>query len=87
MNFHKSRIGGVGVKQKEILSFASILNYEIMRTLFKYLGLPVGGCHKRGEFWDEVVNKVKRKLGRWKGRFISMAGRICLIKFVYRLRC
>jgi len=81
VNFLKSRIGGVGVEQTKILSFASVLNCEIMRTSFKYLGLPVGGCHTRGEFWDEVVNKIKRRLGR-KGRCISMAGRICLIKSV-----
>jgi len=82
VNLLKSRIGGVGVEQMEILSSASVLNCEIMRTPFKYLGLPVGGCHKRGEFWDEMVNKVKSILGRWKGRYISMAGRICLIKSV-----
>ena len=33
-------------------------------------------------FWDEVVSIIKRRLGKWKGRFISMAGKICLIKFM-----
>ena len=28
------------------------------------------------------MDRIKTRLGRWKGRFISMAGRICLIKFV-----
>jgi len=81
-NFLKSRIRGVGVEQTKILCFATILNCEVMRTPFKYLGILVGGFHKRCEFWDEVVNRVKSRLGRWKGRYISMAGRICLIKFV-----
>jgi len=53
-----------------------------MNYPFKYLGLPVGGCHKKEAFWDGVVEKIKERLGRWKGRFISMAGRICLIKYV-----
>ena len=35
-----------------------------------------------GEFWHEVVNKVKSILGRWKGRYISMTGKIYLIKSV-----
>jgi len=82
VNFLKSRIGGVGVEQTKILRFATILNCEVKRTPFKYLGMPVGGCHKRCEFWDEVVNRIKRRLGRWKGRYISMAGRICLIKSI-----
>jgi len=42
VNFLKSRIGGVGVKQTKIMSFTSVLNCEIMRTPFKYLGLPIG---------------------------------------------
>ena len=33
-------------------------------------------------FWDGVVDRIKTRLGSWKGRFISMAGRICLIKSV-----
>jgi len=32
--------------------------------------------------WDPVVNKLKAKLSVWKGRFLSMAGRICLINSV-----
>ena len=33
-------------------------------------------------FWEGVVDRIKTRLGRWKGRFISMAKRICLIKSV-----
>ncbi|XP_068466476.1 uncharacterized protein [Phaseolus vulgaris] len=62
VNFSKSRIGGIGVEQTKILHFATILNCEVMRIPFKYLGMPVGGCHKRSEFWDEVVNRVKKGL-------------------------
>jgi len=53
-----------------------------MVTPFVYLGLPVGGCHKRGVFWNGVLERVQGKLSRWKGRWLSMAGRICLIKSV-----
>ena len=81
MNFFKSILGGVGVDQTEILDSATIQNCEV-RTPFKHLGMPVGGCHKRGDFWDEMVNRVKRRLDRWKGRCISMPKRICLIKYV-----
>jgi len=82
VNFFKTRLGGVGVDQMKIFRFATILNCKVMRTPFKYLGMPVGGFHKSGEFWDEVVNRVKSRLGRWKGRYISMTGRICLIKSI-----
>ena len=53
-----------------------------MKTPFKYLGLLVGGCHKRSKFWEEIVEKVRKRLSRWKGKFISMASRLCLINSV-----
>jgi len=54
-----------------------------MKTPFKYLGcLPVGGFHKRDVFWVGVLDKIESKLSSWKGRFLSLAGKICLFKFV-----
>ena len=44
VNFLKSRISGVGVDQTFILRFAAILNCEVMKILFKYLGMLVEGC-------------------------------------------
>ncbi|XP_068461703.1 uncharacterized protein [Phaseolus vulgaris] len=40
VNFSKSRIGGVGIDQNVILRFASILNCEMTKTPFKYMGMP-----------------------------------------------
>ena len=82
VNFMKSKLGGVGVKQISIQRFATILNCEVMTIPFVYLGLPIGGCHKKKEFWAGVIDRVKRRLSSWKGRLLSMAGRICLIKSV-----
>ena len=53
-----------------------------MKTPFKHLNLLVGGCHKRSKFWEEVVEKVRKRLSKWKCKFISMASRLYLIKLV-----
>jgi len=53
-----------------------------MKTPFKYLGMPIGGNHKRRSFWEGVVESVRKILGRWKGKIISMLGHLCLIKSV-----
>jgi len=42
----------------------------------------VGGNPRKKNFWDPVLNKLKARLSVWKGRFLSMAWRICLIKYV-----
>jgi len=49
---------------------------------FKYLGLEVRGNPRKKQFWEPIVSKINAKLSAWKGRFLSMAGRICLIKLV-----
>ena len=70
VNFMKSRVGGLGVDKLVIQRFATILNCDVMNTPFKYLGMIVGGCHKRSAFWVGVLKRIKSKLGRWKGRFL-----------------
>jgi len=50
VNFSKSRIGRLGVDKSEIQRFVALLNCDVMNTPFKYLGLNVGGFHKRSVF-------------------------------------
>jgi len=50
VNFMKSRLGGLGVKQLTIQHFVAILNCEVTMTPFVYLGMTVGGSHKRNAF-------------------------------------
>ena len=78
VNFMKSKLGGLAVEQIMIQHFVEILNCGVMVTPFLYLGLSVGGCHKRRAFWDGMVGIMNKSLSRWKGRFLSLVGRICL---------
>ena len=82
VNYSKSKVGGVGVNINQTTIFASILNCDIMKAPFSYLGVTVGGNHKRCAFWEGVLNKLGSKLCSWKGKSISLAGRVCLIKSV-----
>ena len=59
-----------------------ILKCNVIVTPFVYLGMLVGRCYKKGAFWVEVLERLKAKLSRWKCRFLSLTGRICLIKSV-----
>jgi len=82
VNFQKSSVGGIGCNNLLLQSFAAVLNCVTMKTPFKYLGMLVGECHRRSKFWEEVVEIVHNRLSRWKDKFISMVGRLCLIKSV-----
>jgi len=76
INFHKSKLAGFNVLSRDIDCYTRTFNS------FNYLGLEVGGNPRKKKFWEPVLNKLKSRLSVWKGRFLSMAGRICLIKSV-----
>ena len=82
VNFHKSNIDRVGSSLNMLQRCPTILNCNMMKISFKYLGMLVGECYKRSKFWEGIVESVRNKLGRWKGKFISMVVRLCLINFV-----
>jgi len=50
VNFLKSRIDGVGVDQIMIQRFAKILNCDMMKTPFKYLGMLEVGVTREVHF-------------------------------------
>lgn len=47
-----------------------------------YLGLPLGGNPRVLSFWDPVVEKVKKRLQKWKKVCLSKGGRLTLIQAV-----
>jgi len=53
-----------------------------MGVPFKYLGLEVGRNPRKTIFWEHVLSKLRARLNAWRRRFLSLAGRICLIKSV-----
>lgn len=45
-----------------------------------YLGLPIGGNSSRLATWEPVINRMNLKLASWKGKMLSIGGRLTLIK-------
>ena len=82
VNFHKSKIGAIVVDRNEVKLYSEILHCSLMDIPFTYLGLTIGGNPSRCAFWEPVLSKIRKKLSVWKGRNMSFAGRVCLIKSV-----
>jgi len=83
INFHKLKLAGIRVERNSLETYAKSLNCNVMQIPFKYLGLELGGNPRRKQFWEPIVDKIKAKLSTWKGRCLSLAGRVCLIKSVF----
>ncbi|GKV04742.1 hypothetical protein SLEP1_g16855 [Rubroshorea leprosula] len=82
INFGKSHLMGVGVAESWQTEMAYRLHCKEGELPFVYLGIPIGGNNRRKSMWQPMVQSVERKLASWKGRYLSMGGRITLINSV-----
>ena len=82
MNFLKSQIEAVGVSDMDLNIFSNCLNCSKMDLPFKYLGIRIRGNPRKNEFLNPIIHKIQSRLSIWKGKLLSIAGRLCLIKSV-----
>jgi len=82
IHFHKSKLASINVERNPLEFYAKSLNCILMRVPFKYLGVVVEGNPRNKQFWESILNNLSDRLSAWKGRFLSLAGRIHLIKSV-----
>ncbi|GKC61493.1 RNA-directed DNA polymerase, eukaryota, reverse transcriptase zinc-binding domain protein [Tanacetum coccineum] len=67
INLHKSKLYGVGVMARDVEDRAIITGCSTADTSFKYLGILVGSDMNRSSIWDDMIQKVHKRLETWKG--------------------
>ncbi|GKB95524.1 RNA-directed DNA polymerase, eukaryota [Tanacetum coccineum] len=82
INVKKSQLLGIGISDSIVSEAAKSLGCSIMKTPFKYLGIPVGGNMSLIKAWDESIVKLKMRLSKWKLKTLSIGGRLTLLKSV-----
>jgi hypothetical protein len=82
VNFWKSCIMGVNVSNDFLGLASGLLNCRVGHLPFKYLGLQVGANPKSLSTWRPMLESIKKKLGSWGNKYISLGGRIVLINAV-----
>ncbi|GJZ74415.1 RNA-directed DNA polymerase, eukaryota [Tanacetum coccineum] len=82
INYHKSKLFGVGVSPVEVSLLASITGCNPLGSPFTYLGLPIDCNMARVNSWDPVVEKFSNRLSNWKASLLSIGGRATLITSV-----
>ncbi|GKV25986.1 hypothetical protein SLEP1_g35354 [Rubroshorea leprosula] len=73
---------GISVSDEWKTKMAHILNCKQGAFPCKYLGVPIGGNGRNIKVWKPLIETFKRKLCSWKGRFLSLGGRITLLNSV-----
>jgi len=64
INFHKSKVGLVGISHLDRFIYSKCLNCCLMEIPFKYLHITVGGNPKRSNFLSPIVDKIKSRLSK-----------------------
>ncbi|GAU12294.1 hypothetical protein TSUD_142030 [Trifolium subterraneum] len=72
----------VNIPDSWLNDVAPVLRCRVGKVPFLYLGLPIGGNPLRLIFLAPVVTRIKKRLSRWKSRFLSFGGRLILLKSV-----
>lgn len=83
VNFDKSKamcFSKVSRHRKELFSSISSINF--VRDLGTYLGFPLVQGRVNKNIYNDVIEKIHRRMAAWKGRLLNKAGRICLAKLV-----
>jgi hypothetical protein len=82
VNFWKSNLMGINVSQEFLSSASNFLNCRIGSVPFVYLGLPVGANPRHITTWEPLIQSLRKRLGGWTNRFVSLGGRITLLNSV-----
>ncbi|GJV52623.1 RNA-directed DNA polymerase, eukaryota [Tanacetum coccineum] len=82
INVKKSHLLGIGVPSSCVKSAAESLGCSVMTTPFNYLGIKVGGNMSLVKSWGDMVDKLKKRLSKWKLKSLSIGGRLTLLKSV-----
>jgi len=63
-----------------VVELASIFGCGTSSLPLKYLGMPLGACHRATSTWDDIVVNMKRRLASWQRLYLSKGARVSLIK-------
>nr|GEW23335.1 RNA-directed DNA polymerase, eukaryota [Tanacetum cinerariifolium] len=82
INMCKSKIMGVHVDGDMVKNASKKLGCLVLKTPFSYLGSIVGGSMHRRQSWIDIVDKVKKRLSKWKLQSLSIGCRLTLVKAI-----
>ena len=81
VNVHKSEMVPIG-KVYDVHALAEILGYRVGTLPTSYLGMPLGALHNFPSIWNPILEKIERRLARWRKLYLSKGDRLILLKSV-----
>nr|GEV42949.1 RNA-directed DNA polymerase, eukaryota [Tanacetum cinerariifolium] len=82
INMGKSKIMGVHVDNAKVSRVAVKLDCLVLKAPFVYLCSIIGGNMNRLHALNDIVDRNKRRLSKWKMTSLSIGGRLTLVKLM-----
>ena len=82
INFHKSELFCFGDAQAEANQYAELFGCEVGEFPISYLGIPIHFRRLTIAQWKHVEERLQKRLSSWKGKLLSLGGRLVLINAV-----
>jgi len=82
INFHKSKIFCFGKAKEHELFYSQLFGCVIGKYPFRYLGLPMNTRKLNNKDWKAIEERIEKRLSGWKGKLLSVGGRLVLINSV-----
>ena len=82
INFHKSEIFCFGEAQQCEAQYSQLFGCQSGNYPFKYLGIPMHHRKLSNGDWNIIEQRFEKKLSSWKGKHLSVGGRLVLINSV-----
>jgi hypothetical protein len=82
INFHKSELFCFGDAQDSVADYAELFGCGQGQFSIRYLGIPIHYRRLRIAEWKLVEERLQKCLSSWKGKLLSLGGRLVLINSV-----
>jgi hypothetical protein len=81
-NFNKSELFCFGEAQEDASQYAQIFRCEQGHFPIWYLGIPIHHWRLTNAEWKHAEERLKKRLSSWKGKMLSIGGRLVLINSI-----
>jgi hypothetical protein len=82
INFHKSELFCFGDAHEQVELYTELFGCKAGNFPINYLGIPIHFKKLRNRDWARVGERFEKRLSSWKGKHLSIGGRLTLINSV-----
>ena len=79
INFHKSELFCFGEAQDFAIQYAELFGCEQGQFPIRYLGISIHYRRLTNAEWKHVEERFEARLASWRGKLLSLCGRLILI--------